>query len=179
MSFTLTLQTMHSTTHPSSLYPFISHLSFLIPCPVSFPASWPPMVLGPSPQYHRSHGLPPRSQPIPGPWYGDPLGLSLTSDLESTSPFHALLTQILGTTISRSPFRPFQSKVLLSVRDHTRPCTAPVCTPHSRLPPGVSQEAHGVQGPSDERASQRAASRRHEGSGQALHGAGSELPRGG
>ena len=63
--------------------------------------------------------------------FGVLLGLSPTFDLESASPFRALLPPIPGTAIPRSPFRPFQSKVLLSVTDHTGPCPVPVCSRHT------------------------------------------------
>lgn len=73
--------------------------------------------------------------------FGVPLGLSLISALESMSPFHTLLPLTLGTAVSRSPFRPVQSKIL-SVRAHTRPALPLSTLPHTRAPPKVPQEAH-------------------------------------
>lgn len=74
--------------------------------------------------------------------FGVPLGLSLISALKSMSPFHTLLPLTLGTAVSRSPFRPVQSKIL-SVRAHTRPALPLSTLPHTRAPPRVPQEAHG------------------------------------
>ncbi|KAF6109530.1 hypothetical protein HJG60_010803 [Phyllostomus discolor] len=56
----------------SPVLPASTHVSSLIPQsrPVSCPASGPLTVLGPLPQNCSSHGLPPRSPPISGRWFG-------------------------------------------------------------------------------------------------------------
>lgn len=104
------------------------------------------LVLVPCPKYG-SHGFPSRSNLSLAHGFRVPIGVSPSSDLQSTSLFHTLSPLTLGTAVSRSPFRPFQSKGLLSVRDLTGPRSATVCTHHTYGHHPSATGAHVMRGP--------------------------------
>ena len=94
--------------HPPRVHSFLVFHPILHVIPhASFPASWSLPVPCPT-TAHLLVFLPEIDLSL-ARGFGVPLGLSPTSDLESVSPFRALSPLTLGTAISRSPFRSFQS----------------------------------------------------------------------
>lgn len=94
--------------------------------PVSYPTTADLVVFLPKIDLSLAHG------------FGVPLGLSATPDLESANLLCALSPLTLGTAVSTSPFRPFQSQVLWAVRAFLTAHTGATAVP---------QVAHGVKDP--------------------------------